>query len=484
MTNNKKHPFNIVTLSPWPFFIGLSLFSLVIGIILTLINKLTVGLVTLILSFVVLFLTLFNWWSDVVVESTFEGEHTTKVKVTYITGFVLFILSEIFFFGAFFWAYAHFSFSPNIDLGCTWPPLEIRSQIVHHCNLPALMNQVLIASSLTVTISHWCLNMNFGKKSFYFLLITICLGLLFTFLQYIEYRTATVSVNDGAFGSLIYLLTGFHGSHVIVGTILLIVALLRMLRQHFTKEHHIGYLTAVYYWHFVDVIWLFVYYTQYVSTFAGKANWYAVALMLIGAYTLSTFIKPAPLVERPQLVIEKTPEDVTPLTEFISLIGKKVELSRLYKTREELTGLFTEIKSLVEKAGLADKIKTPEDYVSFIEFKHLTDLAGFSYIYRTPLSSSLPPTPTPPTPPPSSSPLPSIPVDYTNLDVYSCWKILMDMLHFHFQSFLILQDELNAIQHFPGFQAQAIALRAAAKVHEESIYFLMELIGNSYPVCS
>jgi len=262
----KKHPFHIVTPSPWPFFIAMGAFSLTTGTVLYM-HSYLYGIFGILGGFSVLLLTLFHWWSDVVLESTFEGEHTTKVETTYMTGFLLFILSEVMFFVSFFWCNFHYSFNPNIYMGVAWPPVQITSKLIHHSNMPALMNQILICSSLTASIAHFSMNINHKKKCSFFLSLTILLGLFFTFIQYLEYTTSTLSFSDGIFGSILYLLTGFHGTHVIIGNIFLIVCLIRLLKSHFTKEHHIGFISAIYYWHFVDAIWLSVYYLQYVSTF-------------------------------------------------------------------------------------------------------------------------------------------------------------------------------------------------------------------------
>lgn len=276
----KKHPFHIVTLSPWPFFLAMGAFSLTMGFVLYM-HSYLYGVFGIFAGFSLVLLTLFNWWSDVIVESTFEGEHTTKVETTYMTGFFLFILSELMFFVTFFWSNFHYSFNPNIFIGAAWPPIQILPKLIHHSNMPALMNQILICSSLTASIAHFSMNINHKSRCAIFLSLTICLGLFFSIIQYLEYTSSALSFSDGIFGSLLYLLTGFHGTHVIIGNLFLIVCLVRLFRSHFTKEHHIGFLTAVYYWHFVDFIWLCVYYLQYVSTFLPLHVLYQRALQIL-----------------------------------------------------------------------------------------------------------------------------------------------------------------------------------------------------------
>jgi len=282
MTNNKtikKHPFHIVTLSPWPFFLAMSAFALTMGGVLYM-HSYLYGIVGIFCGLSLLLLTVFNWWSDIIIESTMEGEHTSKVETTYMTGFCLFILSEFMLFVSFFWCNFHYSFNPNIHMGVSWPPVQLTTKLIHHSNMPSLMNEILICSSITVSIAHYFMNINDLNRCSIFLGLTIVLGVFFTAIQYIEYISSAISFSDGIFGSLLYLLTGFHGSHVLVGNLFLIVCFFRLRKFHFTKEHHIGFISAVYYWHFVDLIWLFVYYLQYVSTFLPLVIFHEYALQL------------------------------------------------------------------------------------------------------------------------------------------------------------------------------------------------------------
>lgn len=273
----KKHPFTIISPSPWPMFTGMGAFSTTAGFVVYM-HFYAYGIYMMIFGFIVLFVSMFNWWIDVTIEATYEGEHTKAVQLTYKTGFALFIVSELMLFVSFFWCDFHFAFNPNISLGVSWPPEKIATKLVHHSNLPGLMNAILICSSLTVSISHYGMNTNNKKVCAWFLFITILLGLFFTSIQFNEYVLAEIAFSDSIYGSLLYLLTGFHGVHVIIGNIFLITCFVRLLKNHFTKEHHMGFLLAVYYWHFVDMIWLFVYYIQYVSVSAATSqellSWY------------------------------------------------------------------------------------------------------------------------------------------------------------------------------------------------------------------
>ena len=260
----KKHPFHIVTNSPWPLFVGFSVLSLTVGFVAYM-HSYLFGLLLFFFSFIFLIINLVNWWVDVIIEATFEGEHTSKVEVMHNTAFFLFILSELFFFIGFFWTFFHFGQQPNINLGVMWLPEVLRDLMVSHATAPAVLNLLLITSSITITFAHE-FALRFNKKyTIIFLLMTILLGLSFTVFQYIEYISTPISFSQSTFGSLFYLLTGFHGSHVIIGSLFLLVCLLRFFSSHFSGEHLRGFLFSIFYWHFVDLIWLFVLFFMYIS---------------------------------------------------------------------------------------------------------------------------------------------------------------------------------------------------------------------------
>lgn len=236
------------------------------------------GLLTMIFGLIVLVLSMFNWWFDLVIEATFEGEHTKAVQSTYRTGFILFVLSELMLFVAFFWCDFHFSLNPNIWLGVSWPVERIADALVHHSNLSGLMTLILITSSVTLTISHHALVIGHRQYCVWFLGATIVLGLFFTLIQYSEYVLSSIAIDHGIYGSTLYLLTGFHGLHVIIGNIFLITCFVRFILNHFTIEHHVGFVLATFYWHFVDFIWLIVYSLEYVtlSPYTDYLHWYLI----------------------------------------------------------------------------------------------------------------------------------------------------------------------------------------------------------------
>jgi cytochrome c oxidase subunit 3 len=289
LSNMKKyqyyHGFHLVTPSPWPLFTAISLLSIVLGSV-AFFHSYIMGDYLLPMALLSLIFNLSRWWRDVIIEGTFEGKHTSYVQYGLRLAFILFIVSEIMFFFGFFWAFFHSSLSPSIQIGCIWPPKGIT--VFKWYEVPLLNTVILLTSGAMVTWAHQGFLLPNPKLQYYPILgqgyfkdffgyhfedriivfvglfNTIILGLLFTVMQVYEYVTAPFSISDGIYGSTFFVSTGFHGLHVLVGTIFLIVALFRHFYYHFTKTHHIGFETAAWYWHFVDVVWLFLYLCIYV----------------------------------------------------------------------------------------------------------------------------------------------------------------------------------------------------------------------------
>lgn len=209
----------------------------------------------------ILLLIVYRWFRDIVVESTFEGNHTAKVQTGLRFGMVLFIVSEIMFFFAFFWAFFHSSLSPAVAIGCVWPPMGIET--LNPWEVPFLNTLILLSSGVSITWAHRAIIAGNRANTIIGLGITILLGIIFTLCQLFEYITAPFGINDGVYGSVFYMATGFHGFHVFVGTTFLVVCLLRQVFYHFTIEHHFGFEAAAWYWHFVDVVWLFLFTSIY-----------------------------------------------------------------------------------------------------------------------------------------------------------------------------------------------------------------------------
>ena len=205
--------------------------------------------------------TMFFWFRDVISEGTYIGNHTLAVQRGLNMGVALFIVSEALFFLAIFWAYFHSALSPTAELGAQWPPAGIEA--INAFELPLLNTALLLASGVTVTYAHHCLIQGDRNGSLYGGIFTILLALVFTAFQGVEYSVSSFTITDGAFGSCFYFGTGFHGLHVIIGTIFLAVGFWRLLAYHLTENHHLGLEAGILYWHFVDVVWLFLFLSVY-----------------------------------------------------------------------------------------------------------------------------------------------------------------------------------------------------------------------------
>jgi cytochrome c oxidase subunit 3 len=202
------------------------------------------------------------WWRDVVRESTFRGLHTVKVVDGLRLGVVLFIISEVMFFVSFFWAFLHSSLAPVLEIGGVWPPKGL--VVLNPFGVPLLNTLILLTSGATVTYTHYCLIVQKYSEGVIGFISTLFLAIVFTGLQVFEYIEAPFNLSDGVYASTFFLATGFHGIHVIVGTIFLGVAFVRFCSYHFTPRHHLGFEAAAWYWHFVDVVWLFLFLIVYI----------------------------------------------------------------------------------------------------------------------------------------------------------------------------------------------------------------------------
>nr|YP_009228287.1 cytochrome c oxidase subunit III [Epicauta chinensis]AKL79036.1 cytochrome c oxidase subunit III [Epicauta chinensis] len=255
---HKNHPFHLVDVSPWPILGSFSALIVMSGIIkwfhLYTPNLLYIGLLSMILI-------MYQWWRDISREGTFQGLHTMKVTIGLRWGMMLFITSEVFFFISFFWGFFHNSLSPSIEIGMMWPPKGI--QTFNPIQIPLLNTLILLTSGLTVTWAHHGLMENNYNQALQGLILTVILGIYFSILQGYEYLESSFTISDAAYGSSFFVATGFHGIHVIIGTTFLLVCLMRHYYNHFSQTHHFGFEAAAWYWHFVDVVWLFLYISIY-----------------------------------------------------------------------------------------------------------------------------------------------------------------------------------------------------------------------------
>ncbi len=256
----QKHPFHLVDPSPWPLFAALSAFSTTTGGVMYMHGYIGGGTL-LSLGLCMIMYSMFVWWRDVVREATYEGHHTGLVQLGLRYGMILFIVSEVMFFFAFFWAFFHASLTPTIDIGAIWPPKGI--DVLNPWEVPFLNTVILLSSGASVTWAHHAIVAGYRTQAIYSLCITIALASVFTGLQALEYMEAPFTISDSIYGSTFYLATGFHGFHVFIGTVFLTVCLVRLMNFHFTKTHHFGFEAAAWYWHFVDVVWLFLFVSIY-----------------------------------------------------------------------------------------------------------------------------------------------------------------------------------------------------------------------------
>uniref|UniRef100_UPI0030FF12B4 cytochrome c oxidase subunit 3 n=1 Tax=Synergus nanlingensis TaxID=3135082 RepID=UPI0030FF12B4 len=249
-----NHPFHLVTLSPWPLLTSLSIFITMIGSIKMFNNNL---FLLMIYGFMMIIMCSYQWWRDIIRESTFQGLHTKYIYKLLKMGMFLFIISELLFFISFFWAYFHSSLSPNIEIGMMWPPMNIQQFNPMKSNM--LNTMILLSSGITITYSHYSILTNKMTKSVFNLLLTLILGFMFTLIQLYEYLNSSFSISDSIYGSLFFMTTGFHGLHVIIGSLFLLIMLIRMTMNQMSLFHHFGFEAASWYWHFVDIIWIIVY---------------------------------------------------------------------------------------------------------------------------------------------------------------------------------------------------------------------------------
>lgn len=259
-SNFQAHPFHLVSPSPWPFFTCISLLTLTTSAASAM-HSFIYGGAIVFFAFITLVTSMSLWFRDIISEGTYLGNHTLAVQRGLNMGVALFILSEALFFLAIFWAFFHSALSPTVELGAKWPPMGIEA--INAFELPLLNTIILLSSGTTVTYAHHSLIQGNRSGALYGLTFTIILAVVFTGLQGVEYTVSSFTISDSTFGTCFYFGTGFHGLHVIIGTAFLAVGLWRFLAYHLTDNHHLGLEAGILYWHFVDVVWLFLFLSIY-----------------------------------------------------------------------------------------------------------------------------------------------------------------------------------------------------------------------------
>ena len=258
----KNHDYHLVEPDIWPLIGAMSAFALFGGAVMWFHDN-HYGPFVGGLGMAGVLITMYSWWANTVREAH-RGDHTPVVQLHLRYGMILFIASEVMFFLAWFWAFFDSSLFPSMvdAVGHQWPPKGI--EVLNPWGFPLLNTLILLCSGTTVTWAHHALIHGDREGLKRGLICTIALGLLFTSIQAYEYAHAPFAFKGNIYGATFFMATGFHGFHVIVGTIFLIVCLVRSYKGHFTPRQHFGFEAAAWYWHFVDVVWLFLFVSIYV----------------------------------------------------------------------------------------------------------------------------------------------------------------------------------------------------------------------------
>jgi cytochrome c oxidase subunit 3 len=276
MAHAKNHDYHILNPSIWPLLASVFGFVMLFGAVVWMAGDVTIlwKAVTLngpwlfIMGLIGVLCVMLGWWSATV-DDNFAGDHTPVVTIGLRYGFILFIMSEVMFFFAWFWSFFKHAMYPMHPEGLSpaidgaWPPAGIETFDPWH--LPLINTLILLCSGAAATWAHHALVHENNRKDIkQGLQIAILLGLIFTVFQAYEYTHAAFGFAGNIYGANFFMATGFHGFHVVVGTIFLFICLLRVQRGHFTPENHLGFEAAAWYWHFVDVVWLFLFCAVYI----------------------------------------------------------------------------------------------------------------------------------------------------------------------------------------------------------------------------
>jgi len=258
MLIKRNHSFHLVDQRPWPLTAAIGALTITSGIVKWF-HYFTPQLIFL--GIIILLITTYQWWRDITREGAFQGLHSLIVRKGLRWGIILFITSEVLFFFSFFWAFFHRSLSPIQEIGLLWPPIGICP--FNALQVPLLNTIILLSSGVSVTWAHHALIENNHSQTSQGLIITVTLGVYFTLLQALEYWEASFSISDSVYGATFFVATGFHGLHVLIGSSFLLICIIRHFKCQFSSSHHFGFEAAAWYWHFVDVVWLFLYVSIY-----------------------------------------------------------------------------------------------------------------------------------------------------------------------------------------------------------------------------
>ncbi len=260
MAHEKNHPYHIIAPSLWPFLGAVGGFTMLFGAVLWMHDS---GPWMFLIGAAVVAYVMYGWWAEVIAEGN-AGDHTPVVRIGLRYGFIMFIMSEVMFFAAWFWSFFKHAMYPMTEgAGGVWPPEGIEPFDPWH--LPLINTMVLLCSGAAATWAHHALVHDENRRDMVQgLALAIGLGMLFTVFQAYEYSHAAFGFAGNIYGANFFMATGFHGAHVIIGTIFLAVCMFRAMQGQFTQRQHVGFEAAAWYWHFVDVVWLFLFVSIYV----------------------------------------------------------------------------------------------------------------------------------------------------------------------------------------------------------------------------
>lgn len=258
----KTHHFFLLPLRPWPVLASISSFSIITSLLIFFKYQ---NATLMLINISILSICAFLWWGVYRDEFNYEGFSSLRLENGVKFSIILFISSEVFFFFSFFWSYFHFYLSPMIERGLSWPPVYV--EIFDFTNIPLINTLVLMRSGVTVTMSHFFLINQKLKYCHFWLVRTVSLGGFFSYLQWLEYKNSFFCISDGVFGTSFFVLTGFHGLHVLIGSLFLFKVLLRSQSVRSSSSRFLRFELASWYWHFVDVVWIFLYFFLYYLRF-------------------------------------------------------------------------------------------------------------------------------------------------------------------------------------------------------------------------
>lgn len=254
----KFNPYHLLNPRPWPFTSSASFLAFGLGVV---VMVTTYNPLPFLASLGCLAVSSLLWGQDISREGCYEGAHNDQTLRGFKLGIILFILSECFFFLGIFWSYLHLAEAPSVEVGGAWPPMGVAP--FDPKGVPFLNTILLVSSGISVTWSHHAIEIGLFKARVASLLITVALGITFSYLQLIEYFFASFTFSCSCYSSVYFLGTGFHGIHVLVGRILLLVCLVRFSKTLIRPNHRVGFECSVWYWHFVDIVWFLLYLVFY-----------------------------------------------------------------------------------------------------------------------------------------------------------------------------------------------------------------------------